>query len=86
MRDIKMKGFLELISIEEALERFFSSVRLVQPEVEEVRISEALGRVVAEDVHSEWDVPPFDRAAMDGYAVRSVDTLGASPTNPVVLR
>jgi len=85
MRDIKMKGFLELVSIEEALERFFSSARLVQPGVEKVEISDALGRVMAEDVHSDWDVPPFDRAAMDGYAVRSVDTVGASPTNPLVL-
>jgi molybdopterin molybdotransferase len=86
MRDIRRKGFLELISIEQALEKFFSSVRLIEPEVEEVGISDALGRVIAEDVHSEWDVPPFDRAAMDGYAVRSVDTVGASPTNPLVLR
>jgi len=86
MRDIKMKGFLELVSIEEALERFFSSVRLVEPEVEQVGISDALGRVIAEDVHSDWDVPPYDRAAMDGYAVRSVDTVGASSTNPLVLR
>ena len=86
MRDIRMKGFLELISIEEALERFFSTAKLVQPDVEEVGINNALGRVIAEDVHSEWNVPPFDRAAMDGYAVRSVDTVGASPTNPLVLR
>ena len=86
MRDIKMKGFLELISIEEALERFFRSVRLVEPEVEEAGISDALGRVIAEDIDSDWDVPPYDRAAMDGYAVRSVDTVGASSTNPLVLR
>jgi len=86
MKDIKMRGFLELVRIEEALKKFFDSVKLKEPEVEEVKIDEALGRVLAEDIYSEYDVPPFDRAAMDGYAVRAEDTVGASVTNPIVLR
>ncbi len=45
-------------------------------------ILDADGRVVAGDVVSAIDVPPFDRAAMDGYAVRAADTFGASAQVP----
>jgi len=48
---------------------------------EEVLLTQALGRVLAEDVPSDVDMPPFDRSAMDGYALRAGDTSGA----PVVL-
>jgi molybdenum cofactor synthesis domain-containing protein len=41
---------------------------------ETVALADALGRVLAEDVVADSDLPPFDRAQMDGYAVRSVDT------------
>lgn len=40
---------------------------------EDVRISEALHRVLAEDIVADSDLPPFDRAQMDGYAVRAAD-------------
>jgi molybdenum cofactor synthesis domain-containing protein len=54
--------------------------------VERVRLDEADGRVVACDVAASRDVPPFDRAAMDGYAVRAEDTFGAGRHDPRVLR
>src|ERR1044072_7945518 len=41
--------------------------------VESVAISESIGRVLAEDVIADTDLPPFDRAQMDGYAVRADD-------------
>src|SRR5918912_2411218 len=41
--------------------------------IEDVALDEALGRVLAEDVSADTDLPPFDRAQMDGYAVRSAD-------------
>ncbi|HEX7314991.1 MAG TPA: gephyrin-like molybdotransferase Glp [Pyrinomonadaceae bacterium] len=46
--------------------------------LERVRLGEALGRVLAEDVFADTDLPPFDRAQMDGYAVRAED-LRATP-------
>jgi len=55
-------------------------------ESEEVSFDLALGRVLAEDVVSEMNNPPFDRAMMDGYAVVAEDTFGASQTNPVSLK
>ena len=47
-------------------------------EAERVPLAEAAGRVAAEDGRSAVDLPPFDRSAMDGYAVRAADT-GAGP-------
>ena len=53
--------------------------------VEDVAIEDAAGRVLAEDVVAGFNVPPFDRSSMDGYAVRAGDTAGAS-SKPVTLR
>ncbi|MFC4357317.1 molybdopterin biosynthesis protein [Halobium salinum] len=55
------------------------------PEAETVPLSDARGRVLAERVDAELDVPGFDRASMDGYAVRARDTFGADEADPVVL-
>ena len=52
---------------------------------ERVPLRDANGRVVARDIIAPFDVPPFPRAAMDGYAVRAADTSGATPTRPTVL-
>jgi molybdopterin molybdotransferase len=53
--------------------------------VERVSITAALGRILAEEVHSPRDIPGFDNSAMDGYAVRAADVATASETNPVRL-
>ena len=57
----------ELISIDEAQGRVLGAVRSLS--TEDVPLGEALGRVLAEDVESAIDVPPFESSAMDGYAV-----------------
>lgn len=73
-----------MISVEEAREAVLSEVRALEPE--EVFLTEALGRVLAEDVVSDIDVAPFDNSAMDGYAVRGADVAGASEESPAVLK
>ncbi|MGH9931247.1 MAG: hypothetical protein ACREA9_18720, partial [Pyrinomonadaceae bacterium] len=50
--------------------------------LETIELEHALGRVLQEDVYADIDLPPFDRARMDGYAVRSSDVAAA----PVKLR
>ncbi|NEU56013.1 molybdopterin biosynthesis protein [Halorussus sp. MSC15.2] len=55
------------------------------PEPERVPLAEARGRVLAERIDAALDVPGFDRASMDGYAVRARDTFGADETDPAVL-
>ncbi|MFC7043284.1 molybdopterin biosynthesis protein [Halonotius sp. GCM10025705] len=53
--------------------------------VEQVDLRDARGRVLAERVDAAIDVPGFDRAAMDGYAVQASDTVGAGEVDPAVL-
>ena len=57
-------------------------LRLGAAGVEDVALGEALGRVLAEDVSADLELPPFDRSMMDGYAVRAADVARA----PVRLR
>ncbi len=77
--------FRRLLSVEEALERLYEYYRPRPLGVECVDLGEAYGRVLAENVQAGFDVPHFDRAAMDGYAVRAADTVGADEWNPVRL-
>lgn len=53
--------------------------------VEGVKIEDALGRVSSEDIFSPLDIPPFDRAIMDGYAVIASDTFYSEENNPSLL-
>src|ERR671913_2308829 len=58
----------------------------MRPIRETIPLDEATGRVIAKRVSASVDVPPFDRAAMDGYAVVAEDTFGAGRYDPKVLR
>lgn len=60
-----------VLSVEEALERILATVRVL--ESERVPLLEALGRVLAEEVTADRDIPPLPNSAMDGYAVRAAD-------------
>lgn len=78
--------FRRLSSYKEALdviEQFFPSNPVG---VEEIPLTEAYGRVIAEDATSSMDVPPFDRSVVDGYAVRSSVVYHAEESNPVILK
>jgi molybdopterin molybdotransferase len=67
----------ELLSLEEALERILG--RVTPLGLEDVELSAAAGRVLAEDARAAVDLPPFPSSAMDGFAVRSEDTPGRLP-------
>ena len=79
-----MRPFHSLISFEEAREIINKNIKSIE-RTEEVEISDSLGRILYDDIKSKVDVPPFDRAAMDGYAVRAEDTFGAGQFNPKIL-
>jgi molybdopterin molybdotransferase len=66
-----------LLSIDDALARVLARARPLGPE--RVAVTGAAGRVLAEDVVSRVDLPPFRNSAMDGFAVRSADTPGRMP-------
>lgn len=73
-----------MISVEEALDKILGNVAVLDEE--EVPILDSLGQVLAEDISSSIRVPPLDNAAMDGYAIRAEDSLGASKRAPRFLR
>jgi len=80
----RMRPIRETIPLEAARELIDASIRPIE-RTERIRIDTASGRVVARPVEARADVPPFARAAMDGYAVRAADTFGASTQDPRVL-
>jgi molybdopterin molybdotransferase len=80
-----VRPITETISLDDALRLLLESATPSE-RTERVPIREAHGRVVARPAISQLDVPPFDRAAMDGYAVVAEDTFGAGPYQPVTLR
>jgi molybdopterin molybdotransferase len=73
-----------MLSVEEALSRVLSAFRPLEPE--RIPLMEALGRVLAEDVYADVNIPPHDNTAMDGYALLAADTTGASREAPARLR
>ncbi|HUW45675.1 MAG TPA: gephyrin-like molybdotransferase Glp, partial [Dehalococcoidia bacterium] len=73
-------GVCRMISVEEALEKILSYVKVLEPERKP--ILDCLGQVLAEDIYSTIDIPPLDNSAMDGYALRAEDTRGASESSP----
>jgi molybdopterin molybdotransferase len=73
-------GVYRMISVEEALEKVLSYVKVLEPERKP--ILDCLGQVLAEDVYSTINIPPVDNSAMDGYALRAEDIRGASESSP----
>jgi putative molybdopterin biosynthesis protein len=82
----EQEQFLEVIDRDEADRRFRAVLSLDPLGAELVPLSQALGRVLSEDVAAPVDVPGFDRSNMDGYAVRAADTFGAQEERPRLLR
>lgn len=82
--DIRMRGFRDRAEVADVIRLLDDRVRSLAGEA--IAVPEASGRVLAEDVRAEVAVPGFDRAAMDGYAVRAEETFGAGSYNPLELR
>src|SRR5450759_4949770 len=80
-----MRPIRDSISLEDALGLILDAATPVT-RTERVALRDALGRVIAAPPTAAIDVPPFDRAAMDGYAVRAEDTFGAGKHDPKLLR
>jgi len=84
LKSLRKIGFSKLTLLDDALkilDRYITPASL-----DEVETSKALNRVLGTDILSELDIPPFDRSAMDGYAVKAEDTFGASPSNLKVIK
>jgi putative molybdopterin biosynthesis protein len=81
-RAARQEQFLEVVSAVEARRRFAACVDHSPLPPESRPLSAALSRVLAADVTAPVDAPPFDRANVDGFAVRAADTVGASDGAP----
>src|SRR5256885_7770722 len=75
--------FLNILSREEALERFEAALCPRPIPNEQRPLSAARGCALAQDIVAPIDVPPFDRANVDGFAVRSADLASATEATPV---
>lgn len=72
-----------MITVDEALDKILFHIHPLG--FEKVSILDALGRVIAEDIHAPRNIPPLDNSAMDGYALRVEDIQKASPNHPIRL-
>jgi len=77
---------MTLTKVEDARKKFLESTHVTEKRHEMTAAFDALWRHAATDIRAEEDVPAFNRSAMDGYALHSADTTGASTTNPVTLK
>ena len=74
----RQEQFLEVVSAEEARARFERHLDLSALDAETVPLAAALSRVLTTDIVAAVDAPPFDRSNVDGFALRSADTVGAT--------
>ena len=72
------------VPVEDVLAWIDANLTSLPPQ--DVAVVEAAGRIVSQDVPAPIDLPPFDRAATDGYAVRADETVGASAYSPLAFR
>ena len=83
-RDVRMRGFARRAEVSAAWQWIDRHAERLGSE--RVAIDAAAGRMLAADIGAAIDVPAFDRAAMDGFAVRGDETTGASDYNPLAFR
>ncbi len=86
LRGAQQEQFLDVVSRDEAEARFRRHLRMEPLGEEAIPLAAARGRVLARDVVAPLDVPGFDRAGVDGFAVRADDTAEASDAKPVALQ
>jgi molybdopterin molybdotransferase len=80
--DVRLRGFPDRTSVEEAIA--WVDALATNRAYEEIDLEQASGRVLAAPIHVPADIPLLDCAAIDGYALRSADTVGASNYNPLL--
>jgi molybdopterin molybdotransferase len=82
---VRLKGFKKLTSVGEALRTFLEASQIKKLRTVSVPLDSALGRVLAEPIKAKEDLPRIDRSAVDGYAVKAEDIIGASQSAPKIL-
>lgn len=80
------KIYLDKVSLSSAKNKFFGRFHNLRTEAEEIVVEESAGRVISKAIYAKRSAPNFYASAMDGIAVKSVDTSGASERNPINLK
>ncbi|MDK2906736.1 MAG: molybdopterin molybdotransferase [Petrotoga sp.] len=80
-----MSEFLDLNTPEMFWEIVDKSLNKGSLPSETINFKESNGRILAEDLFSPIDLPPFSRSTVDGFAVKAEDTFGASESMPIYL-
>lgn len=80
-----MLGRTALTPVDEAQQILLDNLAACKPQTEELELSVAFDRILAEDIVAQEDLPAHPRSTMDGYAVRAADTFGASESMPCYL-
>jgi molybdopterin molybdotransferase len=83
---VKLKGFQKLTLTDQALQSWLNALQIGKPKVAVVSLQDASGRVLAEDIIAQEDLPRFDKSAVDGYAIKSADSVGASQFKPATFQ
>jgi len=83
---VKLKGFQKLTLTDKALQIWLKALHIGEPKKALVPLQDAVGRVLVEDLTAVSDLPRFDRSAMDGYAINSSDSSGASQFKPAIFQ
>ena len=83
---MKLKGFQKLTLTDQALQSWLNALQIGKPKVAVVSLQDASGRVLAEDIIAQEDLPRFDKSAVDGYAIKSADSVGASQFKPATFQ
>lgn len=81
-----MPEFLKLEPPSKALNKFIESFTKENQDAEWMETADALGRVLAKDIFAQEDIPAFPRSTVDGYAIQSKDSFGASDAIPAFFK
>lgn len=84
--DVRLKGFNKYMKVDQALDLVTKSFPLFQVEQLSLKDNQIINRILRENITAKRSIPPFDRSAVDGYAVKAEDTFSASETNPMLLQ
>lgn len=81
----RLKGFQELVRVEDALEKWLAAIEF-HPNSTSVPLLTAQNRVLSSHIIANTDLPRTDRSAVDGYAVKAKETIGASQSKPKIFK
>lgn len=85
-KDVRMRGFRKRIKLKDAIDLAVSKFKLFNTQTISLRENQISNFILRENCTSLRSIPPFNRSAVDGYAIKAEDTFSASDTNPMLLK